>query len=268
MGGQRGRASAPAAVLGAAMWLDWRFGLHPDEGPDVFHVKEKLGGVSCDFLFNPECSNAGPPPHRFLGLSQVWAPGAGRVGARVGSRAPRPTPRPSARAGREIGGAAPAPRPLPPRASPFLAATRPLSPPLGPRRPVGGGGRPGRAQRRALICCGSRGSTAPAGAFQRGGREKCSAPKARSALPVPAAGSGPHSSGARTGSGSRGGGGQGRRAGVGGVGGGEGERAERGPGRPAGQGRAVPPVGERARRPVPGSRRHKGNEPRLLPMPS
>lgn len=39
---------------------------------------------------------------------------------------------------------------------------------------------------------------------REGKGEKCSAPKARSALLVPAAGAGPHSSGAPTGSGSRG----------------------------------------------------------------
>lgn len=115
-------------------------------------------------------------------------------------RRPRPT-------------SAPAPgQPLPSRDSPAIPTPLPAAP----------SGRRGlalrsRAQGSDLLrACGAGGggggSTASAvSASIEGGRErgkKCWAPKARSALLVPAAGAGPHSSGAPTGSGSRGGSGE------------------------------------------------------------
>lgn len=162
---------------------------------------------------------------------------------------------------------APAPgQPPPRRHSPAVPAPSPAAP-SGRRGPAW----PSAA--RALICCGRGGATASAGVFPESGRgekgEKCSAPKARSALLVPAAGAGPHSSGAPTGSESRGGGG-------GGGGEEEASRRRRRRGRPEGASRAgsqaprgaeVEPSRPWASAPAdpPGSHHHK--EIRRAPAP-
>lgn len=104
-------------------------------------VNEK-GGVSGNVLFKPQMIELGAPPHWFWGSATCGHLRGGKRGAAWAAG-----PRPPALAGR-AGGAGPSPSPRPPRASPFLAAARPLAPPPRPLRPVGGGGRPGRAERR------------------------------------------------------------------------------------------------------------------------
>lgn len=103
---------------------------------------------------------------------------------------------------------APAPgQPLPRRDSSAIPTPSPAAP-SGRRGPALLSRAPGSDLLRVLGVGVGVGSTASAlSASRQGGRErgkKCSAPKARSALLVPAAGAGPHSSGAPTGSGSRG----------------------------------------------------------------
>lgn len=225
-------------------------------------VREKVRRGELQLFFNSKCSNSGCL-HTGLGLGQVWAPGAGKVGVQD-----RPWGAPSARARRQ----SPAPCPLgspPAPGQPLRRRHSPAGPTSLPAAPSGkrGPARPSPAA--ALICCGRRGAPASAGAFQERGREgkgeKCSAPEARSHSSfVPAAGAGPHSSAAPRGA-SRGAAAARRRPE--GTGGDEEAGASEPSGVPAPRGpRSSPPGRGRARQPtLPGATATKRTGRRLLP---